>query len=111
VTISEAEKIDIVALSPDGTLAKLVIADHLEWDDVEAHCLLLQAKFNAYIAFVESGQMRSMEDPRIPDDAQVQIVIRAKHAPPPDAEAFLRAAGSILATVGLALVVDYRGDR
>ena len=43
----------------------LTIRDHLDWPDSTAHQLLLHAKLNRYLAFVESGEIAS--DRRTPN--------------------------------------------
>jgi len=57
MTITDPNSIDLVALSPDGTLVRLVVSDHLDWLEPTAHMLQLQAKLNGCFAFVESGQL------------------------------------------------------
>lgn len=33
------------------------MVDPLDWSDEQAHLLLLEAKLNAYLAFIESGEV------------------------------------------------------
>nr|WP_211171156.1 DUF6572 domain-containing protein [Bacillus sp. DNRA2] len=37
-----------------------MIADHLDWENELQHLKLLQDKINAYISFIESGQVYSV---------------------------------------------------
>ena len=38
----------------------LMIADHLDWENELQHLTLLQDKINAYVSFIESGQIYSV---------------------------------------------------
>ena len=35
----------------------LTISDHLPWDENNEHLLVLQAKLNSYLIFIESGEI------------------------------------------------------
>jgi Family of unknown function (DUF6572) len=106
VSIEDTNQIDLIAVRPGSPVVSLVINDHLDWDDVGAHCLLLEEKLNAYIAFVESGQLARQHEPELPADYTVEVHLAAQHPPPRAARPFLARAGQILAAVGMALVTD-----
>jgi hypothetical protein len=108
VTITDAETIDIIATRPGSDLVKLVISDHLAWDDVYAHSHLVQAKINTYIAFVESGQLQRVKEPPIPDAPQICIVLAALHPPPPAVDEFLVRVKEFLVSQGIQFEVDVR---
>lgn len=57
MSIEHTDVIDII--STDGLTGHVVltISDHLDWSDSTAHQMLLQTKFNRYLAFVESGEI------------------------------------------------------
>ncbi|NBF12654.1 DUF6572 domain-containing protein [Pseudomonas sp. Fl4BN1] len=61
MSITNPRVIDICATPKDeSNSVLLIITDHLEWGDKAAqgeHLLLLQEKINAYIAFIESGEI------------------------------------------------------
>jgi hypothetical protein len=82
MTITDAETIDIIATRPGSDRVKLIITDHLPWDDVHAHSLLLQTKVNTYVAFVETGQLQRVREPPIPDTPEILITLVAPEAPP-----------------------------
>jgi hypothetical protein len=46
-------------ISPDQMTGQVIltVSDHLDWSDSTAHQLLLQAKLNRYLAFIESGEI------------------------------------------------------
>jgi len=106
VTISDAKTIDIIATQPGSDLVKLVIADHLPWEDVHAHSHVLQAKINTYIAFVESGQLQRVKEPPIPDSPRVCIALAALHTPPAAAQEFLGRVKAFLASQGIQFDLD-----
>ena len=108
VTITDAETIDIIATRPGSDLVKLVISDHLPWDDVHAHSHLVQTKINTCVAFVETGQLHRVKEPPIPDAPQICIVLAALHRPPPAAEEFLARVKEFLVSQGIQFEVDVR---
>ncbi len=63
-------------------VVSLVIVDHLAWKDVLGHLALLQDKVNDYVQFLEAGELKRVETPRIPDDPSVQIVLASKYPSP-----------------------------
>lgn len=56
MSIDQLDKIDIISTDKQGETV-LYIADHFEWMEEEKHLLLLQDKINAYLQFIESGQI------------------------------------------------------
>jgi len=101
MTVAEPNKVDIIARKPSSNVVKLVIADHLPWEDVHAHKLLIQEKVNTYIHFVESGQINAVREPEIPSDPDVTIRLALKHRPPSDAVEFLEQVNAFLLDNGL----------
>jgi len=60
MSIEQADKIDFVNIEDKTGDVLLSISDHLSWDEGEGeHLLMLQAKLNTYLAFIEGGQMYS----------------------------------------------------
>jgi hypothetical protein len=56
MTVDQIQVVDFVEINPSGR-AVLTISDHLSWDDVKSHLFILQEKVNAYLGFIESGEM------------------------------------------------------
>jgi response regulator RpfG family c-di-GMP phosphodiesterase len=83
--ITDSGKVDIVASK--GTNVRLYAMDSLDWDDLDEHLMLLQAKLNTYISYVESGEV--YEHPSVVSTARVEIVVSFFHAPPLRAVEFL----------------------
>lgn len=108
MSITETNKIDIVAARPDSSIVRLVITDHLGWNDLEAHARLLQDKVNTYLEFVESGQLGRMQTPKIPDAPDIHIAL-VLHCPPTnEAEELFVKVREFLAGVGIKFDVEVR---
>lgn len=108
MTIAETNTIDIIATRPDSDVVKLVIADHLEWSDLDTHARLLQEKINTYIEFVESGQLGRLEGHRVPPSPQVWISLATQHEPTTEAKELLARIGRFLEGCGLRFEIDSR---
>jgi uncharacterized protein DUF6572 len=58
MSIEQTDTVDFVTLDESSGEALLTISDHLSWDENEgAHLDLLQRKLNAYLRFIESGEL------------------------------------------------------
>jgi len=108
VTISEADRIDIIATRPDRPQVRLIIADHLDWGDVQGHCLQVQAKMNAYLVAIESGELRRRPDVAAIEEPEFWIEVAGMHEPPPEAREFLTRAAEFLEGVGVRFRFDLR---
>ena len=106
MTITERDQIDIIATQPGGSEVRLVIADHLPWDDLPEHARLLQDKVNAYLAFIESGQWAQTSGIHLPERPEFGITLAVLYAPTGDAKAFLASVKNFLGGVGVAFTVD-----
>lgn len=60
MTILDKNKIDGIGKSKSENKLALMIADHLDWENELQHLTLLQDKINAYVSFIESGQVYSV---------------------------------------------------
>ena len=112
MSIVEGNKIDMVVTDKEKTRVALVIADHLDWEEDESeHLVLLQDKINAYLHFIESGQLKQNR----PDLAglPVSIEVSGKYPLSEEATKFYRLIGKIVAEVGssLELVLPSSGTR
>jgi hypothetical protein len=112
MSIDETDKIDLMLTDKEKTRVDLVISDHLDWDEDEGeHLVLLQDKINAYLHFIESGQLVRER----PDLAGLPVVIRVsgKHPPSEEAAKFYRLAGKIVGEAGssLELVLPLSGTK
>ena len=85
MTVEQSDVIDRVAAARDGHIL-LAIFDHLPWVPFETHHALLLAKLNAYLEFIEGGQL--VED--YPNSAGKELELRVfcKYRPSEEALAF-----------------------
>ncbi len=57
MSIEQSNTVDFIGEENATGTVVLTIADHLSWDREYEHLSMLQAKLNAYLAFVESGEI------------------------------------------------------
>lgn len=58
MSIEQSDTVDFVSVDDASGRVLLTISDHLDWDEDErAHLLMLQEKINAYLRFIESGEI------------------------------------------------------
>jgi hypothetical protein len=56
MTVEQIQAVDFIGVDASGR-AVLTISDYLLWDDIKSHLFTLQEKLNAYLRFIESGEM------------------------------------------------------
>jgi hypothetical protein len=102
MSIEQTDTIDFVTLDEASGDALLTISDHLAWDEDEgAHLELLQRKLNAYLRFVESGEL-VREFPNL-RGRSVVINLIGKFPLSQQAETFIRKAGEAIRDAGFRL--------
>ncbi len=57
MSIEDKDKIDAISIRKSDGKVILSISDHLDWKDEHFHLVTLQEKLNAYIQFIEGGQI------------------------------------------------------
>ena len=86
MSVEQTEKVDFIGMDEATGDVALGISDHLEWAD-EDHLRILQDKINAYLRFIESGEMlESYPDAR---GRHVTIDLIARCEPDQKASRFL----------------------
>ena len=98
MAVDDRGLIDIMSFDKDNGQVVLTISDHLDWSDSLNHQLVLQEKFNSYLAFVESGELHE----RYPDATDRTIVFRVVFRYKPDKEGriFLDRARRVIESAG-----------
>lgn len=99
MSVDQKGIIDVLTRSRETGGVTLTISDHLDWAEPREHLALLQAKIDAYLRFIASGQVWA----RCPDAVGKEIIILvAFRCPPPEGEVteFLEAAESKVETAG-----------
>jgi hypothetical protein len=85
-------------LGSEPNTALLVVSDHLDWNDSLGHQITLQEKLNAYLAFIESGEL--YRDFPKAAGKRVEIRVAFQFAPDASAEDFLQKAGETIRQAG-----------
>lgn len=57
MSIEQKNVVDFISFDKNNNKVILTISDHLPWDDEYMHLSLLQDKINAYIGFIERGEI------------------------------------------------------
>ena len=65
MTVEQHDIVDFVSFDREENPI-LIISDHLPWDDLKDHLWHLQEKPNAYLRFLESGEISQ----KIPESAR-----------------------------------------
>jgi hypothetical protein len=84
MTVTDKDKVDVISTDRGSGDIRLTIADHLDWEDVGEHLLQLQDKLNAYLAFIESGEINDSYPNAI--GAKLRIEVVAMHEVPDEAQ-------------------------
>jgi hypothetical protein len=98
--VDQTRVIDIISISKQTGEVELTISDHLDWSDNE-HLLLLQEKLNAYLAFVESGEIYDQYPKAKGREIVFEIIFVFK--PSPIANEFLERAQETVQSAGFKL--------
>ena len=107
MAVDEPEKLDAIGFHPDDGQLELVIYDHLDWDDEDVHLDALTDKFNAYMVFLNNGQVSELFPEALPTSYE-KPWIRTVFAfsPPETAVAFLQGLADQLRPHGLTIAYD-----
>jgi len=74
MSVIDKEIVDGMAVDNDEKALRLLITDHLDWDEEYKHLIILQENINAYIAFCEERQYES-----VVNNAEIRYVIFEIH--------------------------------
>jgi len=101
MTVDQTDIVDIISTDVSTGHVVLTISDHLDWSDTSAHQAILQAKFNKYLAFIESGEILS----RYRDAKGRPVAIRVvfKFRPDLGGWTFLAKAKDVIESAGFTL--------
>jgi hypothetical protein len=101
VSVEQPNVVDVISIDKETGHVILTISDHLDWSDSVHHQAVLQAKFNKYLAFVESGEILQ----RYPDakDRAVAFKVVFKFKPDKEGWKFLTRAKEVIESAGFTL--------
>lgn len=104
MSVENADVVDIISTDKRSGDIHLTVSDHLDWSDSTGHQVLLQAKLNKYLAFVESGEILE----RYPHTKGKRIALKIVFKFKPDAEGrkFLTKAKKIVESAGFGFTCE-----
>lgn len=85
--LEQTNKVDFISINRQTGDIKLTLVDALDWTDERHHLTLLQDKINAYLSFIESGEIDRVYPLGIGKKRLINIV--ARYEPTEAASAFL----------------------
>lgn len=105
MAVDNPSVVDVVSVDHLKKCVVLDIADHLDWSEEQQHLLTLEKKINAYLEFIQSGQLCEV----YPDaEGQAPIIhVACYHEPTKAAIAFFNEVGRILATDDIRLTYKH----
>lgn len=58
MSVTDLDKVDMMGYTQGGECLRMIISDHLDWEDEEVHLWILQDKINAYLALLQDKKWR-----------------------------------------------------
>ena len=101
MSVLDENVVDAVGIETSSGKVILTIADHLDWHDEGEHLLALQKKINAYLAFIESGELNETYPQSIGREPVIDVV--GQYSIPQSGRDFLARAQQIVAGAGIEL--------
>jgi|SRR5262249_30257329 len=99
MSIEQTKIVDAVGIEKDTGEIILTITDPVDWSDERNHLLLLQGKINAYLDFVEEGELAEVYPQAAGRHVSIDIVFR--YAIPDVALQFLKQARTVIESAGM----------
>jgi len=74
MAIDNIDIIDFIGIDKHTGEVKLVISDHLDWENTSTHLEILECKINRYINFIESGEIYEHKKDALEKSIVIEIV-------------------------------------
>ncbi len=97
MSVEDKNTVDAFSITPEGKV-RLLISDHLEWDQENKHLLTLQEKINTYLRVIESGEIYEVYPQSEGKEFIIQIMM--KYSPNETALEFLNRVEGMLDKAG-----------
>ncbi len=101
MSIEQPNSVDFIGTDGATGAVVLTISDHLDWIDEDEHLSLLQAKINAYLSFVESGELTESYPAAAGKSVRIEVV--AQYPFSMNSLTFMRKAATVIEQAGLGL--------
>jgi hypothetical protein len=98
MTVEKSGSIDAIGIDRVTSEMVLTIIDHLAWDDIRGHLVLLQEKLNRYLGYLEAEEFRETYPQGIGKTARIDVVFL--YPPPLQAESFFASATAVVSENG-----------
>ncbi len=98
MSVAQTNVVDAIYTDTETGRAILTVINHLDWEDKE-HFLTLQEKLNAYLRFVESGELLDSYPDAQGCDVLINVV--CKYAPTDEAKSFLNKVKDVIEGAGI----------
>lgn len=97
MTIEQLDIVDFILVEPEGDTV-LTVSDHLAWEDEKEHLRHLQEKLNAYVRFIQSGEIYEKWPDAVGKPVLIEVVV--KHPVPRESLWFFEKATAALMGAG-----------
>ncbi|MEW6597336.1 MAG: DUF6572 domain-containing protein [Pseudomonadota bacterium] len=94
MSIEDENIIDKIGIDKVNGDVVLVISDHIMWDDLDRHKLLLVKKINSYLYYIKSGNIFNKYPEYINKNIRIELVL--KYFPPESGVKILNNLSNIL---------------
>lgn len=101
MSVLDYNKVDGIAKGNDLKSIRLLISDHLDWENEYEHLISLQEKINAYISFCENQQYNAIYKNYVVEYAVFEI--HFKYEPTANAIKFLENVNNKLNEIGIVI--------
>jgi hypothetical protein len=101
MSLDKTSIVDAIGIENKTGAAVLTIADSWDWNEVHEHLIALQSKLNAYLEFIESGQI--WDDYPAARGRQLVIDVVSRFPPPKAATDFMEKAGLVAGQLNVVL--------
>ena len=98
--VDDPSTIDAIGVDSEGVTV-LTVSDHVDWVEPRSHLESLQSKLNAYLAFLESGEVYHVYPASVGRSARIEVVFRCD--PAPEGLRYLRKAHRAISKAGFTL--------
>jgi hypothetical protein len=99
MSVDQQNVVDAVGIDTATNRVVLTVSDHLSWEAIRDHDVVLQDKLNRYLAFIESGEL--VEKYRGAAGREVSIDVVFQFRPPAAAAAFLGRVEGLMVGAGV----------
>lgn len=106
--LEQTKAVDFISIGKKTGVINLTLVDPLDWSDEGRHLVVLQDKINAYLRFIESGEMDQVYPKAVGRKRSINIV--AQYEPTEAGFKFLDLVRNMIEGAGFAFKFELRPD-